>query len=146
MKKERLKKYWQSKGYKSAKAFASALGISDSHISEIDQRSDSRKLLLAIRSIPEFNDLDLIWLETGEGEMLKQPQSSADPREQYGVTALHRTLTPEQERALQILDSAPEARRLLERFMLLDDEGERAIIMGEVEKLLYEKRRRNPNQ
>lgn len=71
---------------------------------------------------------------------------AADPREQYGVSAVHRTLTPDQERALQILDSAPEARRLLERFMLLDDEGERAIIMGEVEKLLYEKRRRSSNQ
>src|SRR5690349_17534393 len=73
MKKERLRKYWEYKGYKSAKAFAAALGISDSHIAEVDQRVDNRKLLLALRSKSECYDLNIDWFETGEGEMLLEP-------------------------------------------------------------------------
>jgi hypothetical protein len=68
-KKERIQKFWEGKGCTTAKAFVGKLGISASHISEIDTRKDNSKLQAAIYSNPEFSDLNWHWLQTGEGDM-----------------------------------------------------------------------------
>jgi len=69
-KKDRLEKYLQHKGI-GPTAFARALGISNSHVSEINSRRNNRTLYLAIRSNPDFSDCNTEWIDTGEGEMLQ---------------------------------------------------------------------------
>jgi transcriptional regulator with XRE-family HTH domain len=80
-KKERLEKYLKYKGIKPT-AFARALGISNSHISEINTRKNNRTLYLAIQSSPDFLDLNTEWIDTGEGEMRSQPRI-AEAQEGY---------------------------------------------------------------
>jgi transcriptional regulator with XRE-family HTH domain len=87
-KKERLEKYLKYKGIKPT-AFARALGISNSHISEINTRKNNRTLYLAIQSSPDFLDLNTEWIDTGKGEMLAQPVV-AEQQEGYARQLLSR--------------------------------------------------------
>lgn len=64
---ERLTQYRKIKGFKTAKAFARHLKISESQISDIDKREKSATLFLALQ---QGTDLNLEWLETGVGEMV----------------------------------------------------------------------------
>jgi len=63
---KRLTAYRTSQGYETAKAFAEFLGVSASQISEIDKKGKAANLLLALS---QKTDINLEWLETGEGEM-----------------------------------------------------------------------------
>lgn len=64
---ERLTTYRILKGFKTAKAFAAHLGISASQISEIDKKEKPTNLILALTL---YTDINLEWLETGNGEMV----------------------------------------------------------------------------
>lgn len=63
---ERITAYRIAKGYKTAKAFAAFLEISPSQISEIDKKEKPAALMLALKT---KTDLNLNWLDTGEGDM-----------------------------------------------------------------------------
>lgn len=76
MKKDRITTYFEYKGYGSSKSFCKRLGISDSHVTEIDSRRKNTTLEIALRSNSEFSDLNFDWLWTGKGEMLISSKSS----------------------------------------------------------------------
>ena len=73
MKKTRLTTYFEYKGYSSSKSFCKRLGISDSHVTEIDSRKKNTTLEKALRSNSEFSDLNFDWLWTGNGKMILTP-------------------------------------------------------------------------
>lgn len=114
-------------------------GYSPGHVSGVlngKVRLDNRFLKLVCKAFY----INEHWLDTGEGEMFTQSSSNGDPAANHGTT-VHRTLTPDQERALQLLDRDPDGYKLLERYMLLDDESEKMIIRGEIEKMVRERQR-----
>lgn len=78
MKKDRITTYFEYKGYGSSKSFCKRLGISDSHVTEIDSRKKNTTLEIALRSNSEFSDLNLDWLWTGEGEMVLPPKLAVE--------------------------------------------------------------------
>lgn len=55
----------------------------------------------------------------------------------YGVTAVHRPLTPEEEGLLQIMEAMPAARQMLEAFIQLP-ERQRTIQLGKMLEKLEE--------
>jgi len=79
---ERLTTYRISKGYKTAKAFAAFLDISAGQISEIDKKEKPASLLLALQ---QKTDLNLDWLETGEGPMTVGGQNDERPPEAFDI-------------------------------------------------------------
>lgn len=81
-KKERLERYLEYKRIKPT-AFAKAIAISNSHVSEINTRKNNRTLYLAIRSSPDFSDCNTEWIDTGEGEMLM-------PARQVGIASVEK--------------------------------------------------------
>ena len=82
-KKDRLEKYLQFKGVKPT-AFAAALGISNSHVSEINNRKTNRTLYYAISKNPAFSDCNTDWIDTGNGEMLAREKSDFSISEDVG--------------------------------------------------------------
>jgi hypothetical protein len=151
MKKERITQYWKFKGFKSAKAFALELGLSDSHISEIDQRTDNRELLLKLRSKSEFNDLNHDWLKDGIGEMLidgyskyKQTAGQAETLSKekelkYGVARVIQDLTPAEAEMIRIARESPEAMAVVRMMGGVDSDTKKDIQRGaEKEKLMYD--------
>jgi hypothetical protein len=66
---DRLTTYRFAKGFKTAKAFAEYLGIGANQISVIDKKENPANLFLALTT---KTDINLKWLETGEGEMCVQ--------------------------------------------------------------------------
>jgi len=85
-KKERLEKYLKYKGIKPTPA-ARALGISNSHISEINTRKNNRTLYMAIQSNPDFLDCNTEWIDTGTGEMLLNKYSQSATLRHESVAA-----------------------------------------------------------
>jgi phage repressor protein C with HTH and peptisase S24 domain len=69
---ERLTRYRLSQGYKTAKEFAQYLGITPNQISEIDKKGKAATLLHALQLKTNIN---LNWLETGEGPMFDHPST-----------------------------------------------------------------------
>lgn len=89
-KKERLSKYLKLKGI-GPTAFARAIGISNSHVSEINTRNNNRTLYLAIRSNLDFSDCNTEWIDTGKGAMLIQdcgPPTVAESAATYSTQPL----------------------------------------------------------
>lgn len=75
---DRLKKYLNYKGLKD-KEFCSSLGVSTAYISSM-RESISPDKLKSIALL--YDDLNITWLLTGEGEMLKEPvgdEAEAEP-------------------------------------------------------------------
>jgi transcriptional regulator with XRE-family HTH domain len=93
---ERLKIYWEGKGYRSMREFAEFLGVSPSQISEADKKGVPAKLLHALS---QKTDLNLKWWETGDGEMIAQDNP---------VNDLLRGMTEK----LKQLESLPESQKL----------------------------------
>lgn len=66
----RLKKFWESQGFRSATEFAAFLEIGKSHISDIDKKDNPAKLLQSLSL--KMKLLNLHWLLTGDGPMLHE--------------------------------------------------------------------------
>jgi hypothetical protein len=118
-KKERLEIYLKYKGLKPT-VFAREIGISNSHVSEINNRNNNRTLYAAIRSKPDFLDCNTDWIATGEGEMLRQKESlpagavhearsnhsfRADALPTMVVTQISRPATPDEQELLGYFDA-----------------------------------------
>lgn len=122
-KKERLSKYLEYKGIKPT-AFAKAIGVSNSHVSEIDQRKNNSTLFLAIKSAPAFFDCNTDWIATGQGEMLH-------PALPHGQEKFRRyaEAVSEQSQVREGPDLCDEQRRLLDAWNAADPVSRKNAMM-----------------
>ncbi len=77
--------------------------------------------------------INLDWLKTGEGNMFV-----AEGEPSYSVSTIHRALTPEEERLLEILKVFPDVREAMEAFIQLPPRKQKIYLgklLEEVEKL-----------
>jgi hypothetical protein len=68
-KRDRLQKYWVYKGFKNAAEFSEHLGLHQDHIGKVNSKGASNKLTLKLTEL--CPDLNLTWVFTGEGDMLR---------------------------------------------------------------------------
>ena len=125
---ERITAYRMAKNYKTAKAFAAFLGISPSQISEIDKKEKPAALMLALKT---KTDLNLNWLETGEGDMTGISTEDLERRRKEAISAAEngqQSLASIQDRVASAI--RPEQNRSRTRMMLedlLDQESEEEL-------------------
>lgn len=138
-KKDRLEKYLKYKGIKPT-PFARALGISNSHVSEINTRKNNRTLYMAIQSNPDFSDCNTDWIDTGKGEMLRSEAQRIAPQRPEPATGEtqgdYSALAAKQGKTMVVthvyLPPREDQRKLLEIYeMLCDDQRETVMRVAE---------------
>jgi transcriptional regulator with XRE-family HTH domain len=73
---ERLKKIYDSKGFKSQKEFSDIIGASNALVSNYFANKNLPSFDFLMKIIIAFKDIDARWLLTGEGEYLNIIESS----------------------------------------------------------------------
>lgn len=75
---ERLKKVQETLGYKSQQAFANALGIKQGSLSDVYRAKNGIGVSSSIKIALSNLGIDLDWLRTGEGSMLRTPEATEE--------------------------------------------------------------------
>lgn len=117
--------------------FANRLGVAASTVSTWANRDTLDEDLI----FRKCEGVRFEFLQTGEGEMFEPPVAKEPPMG-YAVSGIHRKLSPDEERLLEIMGTVPEAREAMETFLQLP-ERKRKIHLGkmleDLEKLEEEK-------
>lgn len=75
---ERLKKVQETLGYKSQQAFADALGIKQGSLSDVYRAKNGIGVSSSIKIALSNLGIDLDWLRTGKGSMLRTPEATEE--------------------------------------------------------------------
>ena len=81
-------------------------------------------------------------LDLSKIRMIEEALGIAEAETEYQVTEIHRALTPDQEKLVELFNDRPDAQDILKKYLLLEDEDERLLIRAEVTRMWLEQKKK----